>query len=217
MLGGHNLAAVGAWIRASKEEESDLDDPVNEGVPALKEWAAICKSLLAGEQIITLRKGGIREEGRRFSVPYESFALYPTFAHQDGALLKPAYARWVTDPPNPMASEIKGFCTVTEIFKIQSEEALAAIDSMHIWNRAYVLERLAWKPRQPLWVLALQAYLLEEPRSVAHRSEYEGCKSWIQLTENLELRGNPVLPQEVFDLKLDALRRAIRPYVLEDS
>ena len=37
-------------------------------VPAYKEWAVIVHALLEGEQILDVRKGGLREDGRRFGL-----------------------------------------------------------------------------------------------------------------------------------------------------
>ena len=65
--------------------------------PAFKEWAAVVQALLEGEQILDVRKGGIREDGRHFSVQSTRLWLYPTVEHQQPELLKPAYAHWI-DP-----------------------------------------------------------------------------------------------------------------------
>ena len=65
--------------------------------PAYKEWGAVVQALLEGEQIIDVRKGGIREDGRHFSVQAKRLWLYPTVEHQRPELLKAAYARWI--PP----------------------------------------------------------------------------------------------------------------------
>ena len=46
--------------------------------PACKEWAAVVHALLEGEQILDVRKGGLREDGRHFSVQSTRFWLYPT-------------------------------------------------------------------------------------------------------------------------------------------
>ena len=69
--------------------------------PAYKEWAAVVQALLEGEQILDVRKGGIREDGRHFAVQSTRLWLYPTFEHQRPELLKPAYARWIDrEPPS---------------------------------------------------------------------------------------------------------------------
>ena len=65
------------------------DDQV--AVPALKEWAAVVHALLEGEQIVDLRKGGRREDGRHFDVPARRLWLYPTAEHLRPELLKAAY------------------------------------------------------------------------------------------------------------------------------
>jgi hypothetical protein len=51
---------------------------------AFKEWAVTVRALAEGEQLITLRKGGIREENRHFEIEHDRFFLYPTFDHQQG-------------------------------------------------------------------------------------------------------------------------------------
>ena len=54
----------------------------NAAAPALKEWAVIVHALLEGEQIVDVRKGGIKEDGRHFDVPAKRFWLSPTAEHQ---------------------------------------------------------------------------------------------------------------------------------------
>ena len=49
---------------------------------AFKEWAVTVRALAEGEQLVTLRKGGIREPDKHFSLDHERFFLYPTFDHQ---------------------------------------------------------------------------------------------------------------------------------------
>ena len=49
---------------------------------AFKEWAVTVRALAEGEQLLTLRKGGIREPGKHFKLDYDRFFLYPTFDHQ---------------------------------------------------------------------------------------------------------------------------------------
>ena len=47
------------------------------------------RALLAGEQILDLRKGGIREEGRHFALRSTRVWLYPTVEHQERELVRP--------------------------------------------------------------------------------------------------------------------------------
>ena len=58
---------------------------------ALKEWAVITRALACGEQFLILRKGGIREQQKRFVLEGNRFLLYPTYEHQSADLLKPQW------------------------------------------------------------------------------------------------------------------------------
>ena len=153
--------------------------------PACKEWAVVVRALLAGEQLLDVRKGGIREEGRHFRLQARRFWLYPTVEHQQPDLLKPAYQRWVAETvdaaPPDRAVRIDGWADVTGVVEISDAESLAQIDSKLIWTLEYVESRLQWKRRDALTVLALRAYRLAEPIVVPFRDEYAGCTSWVDL------------------------------------
>src|SRR3982750_3420915 len=58
---------------------------------AFKEWAVTVRALAEGEQLLTLRKGGIREENKHFELEHERFFLYPTFDHQRNDLVRPSH------------------------------------------------------------------------------------------------------------------------------
>jgi hypothetical protein len=153
-------------------------------VPAFKEWAVIVRALLEGEQILDVRKGGLREDGRRFGVRADRCWLYPTYEHQKPELLKPAYRRWVTDTEagsEPGRVVIGGWAEVAGVLTVTEPDELARVDSKLIWTRDYAASRLGWKARQPLWILALRAYQLETPCVVPYRDEYGGCTSWVEM------------------------------------
>ena len=56
---------------------------------ALKEWHSVCRALTSGRQTILLRKGGISESMSGFDVEHRQFLFFPTFVHQQPAMLKP--------------------------------------------------------------------------------------------------------------------------------
>ena len=58
---------------------------------AFKEWAVTVRALAEGEQLITLRKGGIREENKHFEIEHDRFFLYPTFDHQRNDLVRQSH------------------------------------------------------------------------------------------------------------------------------
>ena len=58
---------------------------------AFKEWAVTVRALAEGEQLLTLRKGGIREENKHFEIEHDRFFLYPTFDHQRNDLIRQSH------------------------------------------------------------------------------------------------------------------------------
>ncbi len=184
--------------------------------PALKEWAAIVHGLLEGEQIIDVRKGGLREDGRHFDVPARRFWLSPTAEHQQADLLKPAYAHWVglaAASPAGAPITVPGWADCVALATVTEPEQLDALDSKLIWTRSYVESRFRWKQRDPLWVLALRVHRLAEPLRVEWRDTYGGCTSWVTYdglpADPASLASEPVLSDVAFDAKLKGIRDAL--------
>jgi hypothetical protein len=178
--------------------------------PALKEWAVVVRALLAGEQILDLRKGGIREEGRHFALQATRVWLYPTVEHQARDLVRPAYQRWIDDSerdaPPERAIRVEGWADVVGVARLTEPADLAKIDGKFVWTGDYAASRLSWKSRDPLWVLALRAYRLDEPITVPFREEYGGCTSWVDLAELPDdpatLSSEPALSDGAFAARL---------------
>lgn len=185
-------------------------------VPAFKEWAVIVRALLEGEQVLDVRKGGLREDGRRFGVRADQCWLYPTYEHQKPELLKPAYRRWVSETEMSADSgtvQISGWADIVGAVTLSDPEELAALGSKLIWTDEYAASRLGWKARQPLWILALRTYQLETPLIVPYREEYGGCTSWVDvdgLPENpTDLPAQPALTDESFRSRLTLVEKEL--------
>ncbi|MBD2460602.1 DUF1802 family protein [Oscillatoria sp. FACHB-1407] len=151
---------------------------------ALKEWAIAVEALTQGKTILLLRKGGIREERGRFTVAHHQVWLYPTYEHQQPNLLKSPYDQQVQPVPSgwhPEQVVLTSWAEITHVLPIQQEAAVQALLPFHIWNEAWVSDRLRWKPQQPLYGLLLRVHALETPLTVPYHSDYGGCKSWIEL------------------------------------
>ncbi|MCZ8518420.1 MULTISPECIES: DUF1802 family protein [Paenibacillus] len=179
----------------------------------LKEWAAALEALRQGEQILIMRKGGIREETRDFQVESDSFYLYPTYEHQRKELMKPEYQESVdrsTQGWSAGQTEITITCyaELVEDILIEDGETLAKLRDEHIWTDRFAEERLKWKKTKPLHVMLLRVYELENPATIEIREEYNGCKSWIPLPgEKLDgIPRKPVLSDELFEQKATRLR-----------
>ena len=77
--------------------------------------------------------------------------------------------------------------------------AVDALSPFYVWTPDYAEKRLAWKRRHPLHVLLLRTYRIPRPVTVKVRDEYGGCRSWLELTRDLPVRGHA-----------GALRRGVR-------
>ena len=183
---------------------------------AYKEWAVIVRALLEGEQIVDVRKGGLREDGRHFGLRASRLWLYPTAEHQRPELLKPAYRHTIDlSPASPVGEpiEIEGWADVVGVATLTDPEELAALDSKTIWSLDYAESRLKWKRRDPLWVLALRAHRFDEPITVPWRDEYGGCTSWVDLTDLPDdpaaLPSEPALSDEAFQGRLKGVVGAL--------
>jgi hypothetical protein len=188
--------------------------PAPLALPALKEWAAIVHALLEGEQIVDLRKGGLREDGRHFGVHAPRFWLYPTYEHQRPELVKAAYRHWVeTDEPVDRAITVAGWGEVVGVATVTDADSLAAVEGRTIWTDEYAAARLRWKRRDPLWVLALRVHRLVEPITVPYREEYGGCTSWVDLAglpaTPDTLPAQPALSDVAFAARLKGVRDAL--------
>ena len=187
----------------------------NPTVPALKEWAAIVHALLEGEQIVDVRKGGLREDGRHFALPARRCWLSPTAEHQQPDLLKSAYAHWVDlADASPVGGPVtvQGWADIVDVATITEPEHLEALDSKLIWARDYVETRFKWKRRDPLWVLVLRVHRLDEPLTVPWKDEYGGCTSWVDyagLPDPEQLPSQPVLSDVAFAAKHNGVREAL--------
>ncbi|MBW4582758.1 MAG: DUF1802 family protein [Tildeniella nuda ZEHNDER 1965/U140] len=172
-------------------------EPTQTLIHALKEWQVAVKALEQGETIVLLRKGGIRETGGRFTIAHDRVLLYPTYEHQRSHLVKPYYAATITPVESgwhPETVRIGSWATIGDRFQISDAAALAALLPFHIWNEAFVSERLQWKPTKPIDVLLLRVYTLPQPQIIAYDQSYGGCTSWLELTHTIALDDSqPVL------------------------
>ena len=182
---------------------------------ALKEWAVTQRALDRGEQVILLRKGGIREEAKEFRVVEPEFLIYPTFEHQREDLLKPAYRRHLQEvlagPHDSREILFTHWARVAEVVEVTKRKTLEALSPHHIWTTNYAEARLHWKPRNPLLVLVVRVFRLAESVRAPFASAYAGCKSWVRLEQEIRLGTlTPVLSEGVFRRRVEAVRREVR-------
>jgi len=188
---------------------------------AFKEWAVTVRALAEGEQLVTLRKGGIREANRDFSLEHERFFLYPTLDHQASDCVRESHRPelrraleegvWSDGEPPPSALiddiglaqpervRIRAWAEVHAHYTITDRRCVDALSPFYVWTPDYAEKRLAWKRRHPLHVLLLRTYRIPRPVTVKVRDEYGGCRSWLELHRELPFEGTPVLSDDEFE------------------
>ena len=187
---------------------------------ALKEWAVAVQALDRGQQVLLLRKGGIREEGKDFRVTYPEFLLYPTYEHQKGDLLDEPYHQdlrdLLSDAPKGDSITFSHWARVEEVMELDDQSDVEALGPHHIWTTDYAQKRLHWKPNHPLSILLLRVYRLEEPKTLPYSSYYGGCKSWVELSPGVPLGHlSPVLNDDQFVEKVADIKTALGSQVVK--
>jgi hypothetical protein len=187
---------------------------------AFKEWAVTVRALAEGEQLITLRKGGIREPGKPFRLAHERFFLYPTFDHQPGDLVRESHQPelrraleegvWSDgEPPlhafatggiqQPDRVRIRAWAEVAGHFTIADPRCVDALSPFYVWTTDYAEKRLGWRRHQPLHVLLLRTYRIPRPVTVKVKDEYSAAQAWVELQRELPFEGTPVLSDAEFE------------------
>jgi hypothetical protein len=170
----------------------------------LKEWAVAIQALREGDGIITVRKGGIREDAREFRMEHQRFAFFPTYEHQNPEQLQDRYVPRLEQvlaaaPPSGIL-RIDTWAEVTDVIELREQQAVTALSDYYVFSQAYAVERLQWRPKKPLHVLLLRVYRLPQPVEMALLPSYGGCKSWIELVEPIALdSGDPALDDAAYE------------------
>jgi hypothetical protein len=180
---------------------------------ALKEWAIALESLEQGKTIMLLRKGGIKEINGKFLVPYNRILLYPTYEHQQPALLKPGYQSCVTPVASgwhPQQVTISSWAEITDVLPVSEENTVKALLPFHIWNEQFITTRLKWKPRQPIYILLLRTYKLLAPQVIDYLPQYGGCTSWIDIASAIDIDNTqPILTEDNYQQLNTEIRQIV--------
>ncbi len=196
---------------------------------ALKEWAVTVRALAEGDQLVTLRKGGIREDEKHFEIEHDRFFLYPTFDHQRTDLVRASHRPeleraleegvWPDGPPpegalsedggigQPERVRLRAWAEVAASYLVTDPRAVEALSPYYVWTTDYAEKRLRWKRRHPLHVILLRAYRIPRPVTVRVRDEYGGCRSWLEVQRDLPFEGTPVLSDEEFERAAEEVER----------
>lgn len=177
---------------------------------SLKEWAAVIRALLSGDQIVLLRKGGIADAS--FGIEAERFYLFPTNFHQGENEFKPRFAHHArsvssTDPSRIL---IHGWAEVVSSQRCSDLERLMRLDPFVIFTHDTIRQRYRFRADQAAAVMIVRAWRLPQPVAVENRAAYAGCRSWVSLDEEIEIAGSiPALPDGEFEERRRAVEREL--------
>lgn len=181
---------------------------------AFKEWAVICRALADGRQSVILRKGGISEAGGEFHPEHERFLLHPTHFHEQHRTgikpeLLPLLDAAESDRSPAGTLRFTHLAEVTTVRKVTDLDLALALDAFHGWTADTVRQRFHY--RTPgLFVLTVRVSALTAPVEVPDRQEYAGCKTWVELTDDVPTDGAvPVLSAAAFAAYSAAVEAAL--------
>jgi len=158
---------------------------------ALKEWANVIEALGRGEQIILIRKGGIADP--HFGVEADRFYLYPTFFHQAEAI-------------EPRDVTITHWCEVAKTWRVSEQETLYRLEPEVVMPRETLDARYRFRPDQALYVIAVRAFALATPVTIAQKPEYLGCRSWVSVDDEIDVEGStPALGEDALTQRIGAI------------
>ena len=177
----------------------------------LKEWATVVKALENGKQTVILRKGGILETASGFEIESKKFLLFPTWEHQEIKHVKSEYHDFLNQTLNHKPRE--GYNIITSIAEvldhrdISSNKIIDDLSSFHVWSNEYIKERINWMPEKPLKAIFLKVYTFPQIE-IPLQSDFEGCKSWIELNSN-QNSGQSVLTNQEINNELKKFREIV--------
>ena len=181
---------------------------------ALKEWAVAVKALREGRQVLLVRKGGISEETRDFRIQTERFLLFPTYEHQRRDLLQPPFQAALdavlAEARDPSRLRLDTWAELTDLFEVTESAQVEALAPFYCFSEQYAEERLRWRPRKPLLIMAVRAYRLASPLEIDALPEYGGCKSWLTLPADVTRDDlTPALDDATYAAQIAAVREAL--------
>ena len=169
-----------------------------------------------GEQIVILRKGGISEGRGGFQVDHPEFLLFPTLFHQQrDAVLPDAQQRYdaiASHLPTAEKLRIEFLAKVAEWRRVDALADAERLRGQHIWRDEVIADRFEWGRVKNIFAIAVRVLRLPAAIELPMAPAYSGCKSWIELERDVDVRGaTPVLDDKAFASKLAQFTSALEP------
>jgi hypothetical protein len=164
---------------------------------SLKEWASAIDALGRGEQVILIRKGGIADP--TFGVEAERFYVYPTYFHQPDRA------------PADDSVDITHWCEVVRTWRVHEFDTLLRLAPHVVFPADTLRERYRFRPDQALHIIGVRTWRLAQPARIAAKAEYAGCRSWVSIDDEIDVRGSiAALDDAALHAKLDDIDALLR-------
>ena len=152
---------------------------------AFQEWQLVVDAILAGEQSVILRKGGIAEGKAGFQWQHDRFFLFPTRFHQQEEQVE-THADGRARTIRPVGVEegqvrFPAFVETIATRRVTSWEEVEALAPFHIWKEATIRERFEWGDEPGIFCAVIRSWRLSDPWVLEDRKSFGGCRSWIDL------------------------------------
>ena len=170
-------------------------------------------ALASGRQLVLIRKGGLIEPGTGFDLVSPSFVFYPTFEHQTVNYARPefqaSFETAMADRAPQGSVRVSLFGITTASAQVKDPSIVGKLSPFHIYNDAFLSQRLKWQPDMPLVIAIIRAYRLPTV-DLPVASHYAGCKSWVDLESPVSLeRATPVLDHADFTLRAEQISKIL--------
>jgi hypothetical protein len=188
---------------------------------AFKEWAVVVDALGQGEQVLILRKGGIREERGEFHVDHREFWLFPTQYHEAEQSIipskRPTLQHIAASAPKD-AVDIEFYVVVDTTVRITDFTRVKQLQGRHIWGERALQERFQFGRETGLHALVVRAYRRQSPGRFPMRESYGGCKSWVELERALSTESlTPVLQDVEYSARREEIVEMLTDHALAYS
>ncbi|MBV9998802.1 MAG: DUF1802 family protein [Verrucomicrobia bacterium] len=154
-----------------------------EAGPAIgfKEWALVCRSMLAGETSVIFRKGGIAEGRQGFRFKHDQFFLFPTFFHEQLQCVR--VDDTVSLEAQPASVTIQAWVSVEFTVWVEDLTRVEPLRPLHILTGQVLQQRADYSEPKGLHLAFVRAYRLPEPWVFPYQRSFGGCRSWVNLPD----------------------------------
>ena len=188
---------------------------------AFKEWAVVVDALGRGEQVVILRKGGIREDRGQFQVDHGEFWLFPTQYHEAEVSVIPSKRprlREIASAAPKDAVDIEYYAVADAVVQISGVQVLKHLQGRHIWTEQTLQERFQFGRNPGLHALVMRVYRRPAPERVALSEAYGGCRSWVELDRRLSTESlTPVLQDVEYTAQRGEILELLADHALAHS